>query len=313
MEKLKQKKTLIEKELIKLQPEEIEWSKDVIEKIQEFTTRGKMLRGSLFLRTYEILGGKKDYSKVALALELTQSAILSHDDIMDKDNTRRGKETIHKQYTNIINDEHYGYSMAMCLGDIGFFQAFKHLPQEVIDIYADEMTKCAYGQMQDIHYTYSNQEITPKQIINIYKYKTARYTFSLPMMIAAKLAGKEEKIFSELGENLGIIFQIIDDQLGILGDKKEIGKTPGADITENKKTLHRYYLLQKYPELKKYYGTTITNEQLQLIQQKTQEIQPIINQTLSTYTKKVDELIQKLPCEKQFFEELSQYNLKRLK
>lgn len=314
MDKLKQKKDFIQTFIKNLKPSKILWSDDTFHKINSFSSQGKMIRGSLFLRTYELLGGKKDFISVAAALEITQSGILAHDDVMDKDDFRRGLKTIHKQYEEHINNTHFGYSMAICFGDIAFFESFKHIPKKAIKIYSEEMINCAYGQMQDIHYTYSDKEITKKQILEVYRLKTARYTFSLPMMLAAKLANQNVKTYEKLGEHLGIIFQIIDDDIGIFGTKEEIGKTPGSDIKENKKTIHRLLLLKKYPNLKKYYGYEVSEKELELIRNKTLEIKKEIDEIITHHQTKIDEIIKKIPSPtKEFIQNLSKYNLSRRK
>lgn len=313
MDKLKQKKQQIMSSINQISHQETPWSNDVVKKIINFSSQGKMLRGSLFLRTYEILGGTKDVTKIAAALEITQSGILAHDDVMDKDDHRRSMPTIHKQYQDIIPDEHYSYSMAICFGDIAFFESFKHIPKELINIYCEEMINCAYGQMQDIQFTYSNKEPTKQEILEVYKLKTARYTFSLPMMLAAKLTQKNVELFKELGEHLGIIFQIIDDEIGLFSSKEQIGKTPGSDIEENKKTLHRHFLLQQSPELKKLFGKKPSTQELETIREHAKKIKPKIQEIITIHHEKSKELIQKLSCDKKFFEELSNYNLNRLK
>ena len=64
----------------------------------------------------------------------------------------------------------------------------------------------------------------------------------------AILAKQSEQVIvqlNELGKTLGLIFQIKDNELGLFGDTKKIGKPVGSDIREGKKTLYYYYLLQK--------------------------------------------------------------------
>ncbi|MEK7851717.1 MAG: polyprenyl synthetase family protein, partial [Deltaproteobacteria bacterium] len=62
------------------------------------------------------------------------------------------------------------------------------------------------------------------------------------------LAGKDEvvvKKMEELGKYLGVIFQIKDDEIGLFGEEKEIGKAVGGDIKERKKTLYYLYLFDR--------------------------------------------------------------------
>jgi geranylgeranyl diphosphate synthase type I len=48
-----------------------------------------------------------------------------------------------------------------------------------------------------------------------------------------------------LGETLGIIFQIKDDEIGLFGEAAETGKPVGSDIKEGKKTLYYGYLQRR--------------------------------------------------------------------
>jgi geranylgeranyl diphosphate synthase type I len=100
--------------------------------------------------------------------------------------------------------------------------------------------------MADINFGFSAEIPKPDDIISCYISKTARYSFSLPLVIGAALAGQNRKILDrleKLGENLGLIYQIRDDELGIYGRKDLTGKPVGSDISEGKKTLYFSLLL----------------------------------------------------------------------
>jgi geranylgeranyl diphosphate synthase type I len=76
--------------------------------------------------------------------------------------------------------------------------------------------------------------------MTLYAHKTGRYSFSLPLVAGALLAGKtldQCKSLEALGEHMGVAFQIRDDELGIFGSQEELGKPIGSDIREGKKTL----------------------------------------------------------------------------
>jgi len=221
------------------------WGTDVVERYRTFALSGKMIRGCLTILGYEMFTNQSsdEVVKLAAAMELFQSALLIHDDIMDRDTMRRGDKTVFTQYQEIgekkkINDAlHFGESMGICVGDIGFFWGFSLLGEltvepsiktSVLSTIVAELTKVGIAQMQDV--AFGHQETTPhkEEILNLYRYKTARYTFSLPLMVGSIVAGQSDKTvktLEKLGENLGIIFQLKDDQLDAESDLREGKKT----------------------------------------------------------------------------------------
>src|SRR5205085_11682699 len=80
------------------------------------------------------------------------------------------------------------------------------------------------------------------------------------------------KNLESLGEDLGLIYQIKDDELGLFEDEKTTGKPKGSDIRENKKTLLRFYLFKNASDnlsslLKKSFGNSnITKEEVDALQ-----------------------------------------------
>jgi geranylgeranyl diphosphate synthase type I len=183
------------------------WGPDALKKIREIVSEGKTIRGSLVLLVHDILGGhvKNDALRVAAAYELIQTGLVIHDDIMDHDTIRRGKPTLHVQYKN--------EALAMCVGDILFFLAHELLAGSKVQTVSDKIfQEVGIAQMEDVAGTAKSK----KEVVSLYRYKTARYTFSLPMMAGAILAdadGETIDLLEKLGENMGILFQIQDDRL----------------------------------------------------------------------------------------------------
>ncbi len=255
------------------------WAEDTITRLTDFATRGKMIRGALILLSAEMFGSKKPTEsaiKCALALELAHSALLVHDDIMDQDLLRRGEPTIFAQYQNqnqkqrIVDRNHYGESQAICFGDLTIFLAFEILaslsePQtrgQIITFFAQELAKVCLGQMQDVRQGYCRQAVELKDILNLYTYKTARYTFSLPLAMGGLLTKQDAATINnllKLGETLGLLFQIKDDELGLFGDSQITGKPVGADIKAGKQTLYYFYVYRhakadEKQKLKEFFG-----------------------------------------------------------
>lgn len=236
---------------------------DFFDVLEEFCASGKMLRGSLFLFSAESYGYKIDHQllNVACSLEFMHSALLIHDDIMDNDTLRRGKKTIFANYTDMAKHEaisdpnHYGISMGIIVGDIALFMAQEMATyfdsnklQRLLQFYTRELRFVGIGQLLDYSYGAKNIEVEPDDIKRMYIDKSARYSFALPLALGGIAAGKSEdeiKTIECLGEYMGLIFQLIDDELGMFGDEKEIGKPVGSDIQENKKTFMRSILMKK--------------------------------------------------------------------
>lgn len=104
------------------------------------------------------------------------------------------------------------------------------------------------AQIADVGF--GTQETLPSldEILEVYVYKTARYTITLPLCAGASFAGRPDAIpaLEAIGDPLGIVFQLQDDYLGLFGDEKELGKPVGSDIREGKKTP---FMIRLLPQL----------------------------------------------------------------
>lgn len=225
--------------------------------LETFTRGGKRIRGGLVRLGYETFGGRnfKAILPVSAALELTHGAILVHDDIIDQDTLRHNRPTVHKVYEKFHKknykkgeSEHFGESMAICVGDAGFYEAISliaqsnfrsHLKIGAIERLIDTMANTVYGEALDVDLG-ARDKISEKLVNSINTLKTSYYTFVGPLKIGAILAGATENrlgAFEEYGLPLGLAFQIQDDVLGMFGDVKKIGKSTDSDIRQGKNTL----------------------------------------------------------------------------
>lgn len=245
-----------------------ELGEDVTARLLDYSSGGKMIRGALVTLGYGLGGGTQPESvlPIAAAMELTQSFLLIHDDIMDNDDQRRGKPAVHKQYADVAwkrgfqgDNRHYGHAMAICAGDVAFFLALgligeaELLPQtyrRLVRQFAEEVALVGVAQMHDVTNGVDTADVAEDRIMRLYRYKTGRYTFSLPLMLGAIAAQADETVIRELGalgEEIGIIFQIKDDEIGIFATDDRSGKPVGSDVTENKKTVLRSRLFAAAP------------------------------------------------------------------
>ena len=251
--------------------------KENLEYFNDLNSDGKLIRGFLIALGYKILKENINYSYyLSLAYEIFQTSILIHDDIIDDDNLRRGKKTIH--YTNYLKykslneleSKKVSESIGICLGDYGIFKVneiitnhYKEDPNfsKLFDYYNKMVLKIVEGELMDIILSlegkYKQIENLENNLKIIYKLKSAFYSIIGPLSLGLILGGIDDNKLEEInifGEKLGIAFQIQDDIFGIYSDN---GKVIGADIKEFKQTLLFSYTMknEKYKnDLLKYYG-----------------------------------------------------------
>ena len=241
-------------------------------RLDAYAQSGKMIRGILVRLGYELCAPEapdaamdRVLDRAGAAMEFLQAGLLIHDDIMDRDTMRRGGVTVHTQYERDAQEAraedpaHHGVSLGVCAGDVAFFlgyQVLASLPvpagmqeraRRVAAFAAEELCWVGVAQMQDVRNGAGGlgSDPDPAQILRVYRYKTGRYTFSLPLVIGAMLADGSSahvEALDQAGENLGVVFQLKDDELGIFGDAGQSGKRTDSDIREDKKTLLRHFL-----------------------------------------------------------------------
>lgn len=248
--------------------------------LKRLSLGGKRVRGYL-IKLGAMLFEKDDdsYVDLAAAIEIFQTAILIHDDIIDEAVKRRGMQTINSKYPG-----HIGISKAICIGDLGFFISYriinnanisKELKDEIVKIYSKTLHNTVNGEIVDVELPLKpvsyHKRMSEKIIYDIYVNKTAWYTIIGPVLIGAASANAKEEDkqrLIEMGTNLGIAFQIKDDLLGIYQDANKMGKTLN-DIKEGKQTIIYKYAIDhaSKDELKiieKYYGNSLVTKKQSL-------------------------------------------------
>ncbi|OGZ79382.1 MAG: hypothetical protein A2358_00245 [Candidatus Staskawiczbacteria bacterium RIFOXYB1_FULL_37_44] len=218
--------------------------KDILKTLKEFSLRpAKRIRAILVIYGYLLSGGKdkKNILKTAIFIELIHNFLLIHDDILDEEKMRRGKPALHhtfeneKYLKNKSEKEYYGISMAVVMGDMMEFLARRILSQskfsgknkiEAIKKLEQILISTAHGEIFEywLRKTQEKGTVREKDVFEIYKNKTAYYTFVGPLQMGALLAGAPTKmllLLEKIGVPLGIAFQIEDDIKDIDSDLKE--------------------------------------------------------------------------------------------
>jgi geranylgeranyl diphosphate synthase type I len=232
--------------------------RDAVACYQKLLPTGKHIRPFLFSLGHRLGPNQLSDTDKRLAsgsIEVLHNAFLIHDDIVDNSDLRRGEDTVHVAYAKRAEDagypglaSEYGKSLALNIGDVGqalaqdFIFATSAPPDlqlKAIRLLNLHLQNTVVGQLLDLEYT-ALKDLTEAQVLQIQTYKTAFYTFVLPLCMGCVLAGGEPRmiaVLEEYGKAVGIAFQIQDDYLGLFGDEKKVGKPVTSDITEGKKTL----------------------------------------------------------------------------
>lgn len=208
---------------------------------------GKRIRACLVSLGYGLVKNDKNAYDVllpSLSYELFQTGILAHDDIIDNSDYRRFKPSMHKD----LGSGHNGVSKSICVGDLGIVAAIEIINMSSFDAtiklraisHQNKVFSATIaGELKDIEYSYCNT-VAEKDILEMYRLKTAQYTVAGPLVLGAVLAGADDekiKIISDFGEAVGICFQIRDDILGMFGSEAKLGKSITSDMCEGKKTV----------------------------------------------------------------------------
>ena len=176
-----------------------------------------------------MLGGKQsDAISAASAVEMIHNFTLVHDDIMDNDEMRHGVTTTHKKFD---------IPLAILAGDVLYSKAYNTISSK--SKLSKTCIEICEGQVGDIKFAENKRIPTGKEYIKMIEKKTAvLFEVSCAMgAICAKRKEKDVKNLSSFGKNLGIVFQITDDLIGIIGDSNITKKPVGNDIREGKKSL----------------------------------------------------------------------------
>ncbi len=216
---------------------------------------GKRLRPTLVLEAAECCGlSAKKALKTAAALEMIHTYSLIHDDLpaMDDDDLRRGKPTNHKVF---------GEAMAILAGDGLLTKAFEAAAENAADLKlkgketAELIRLIAYGaggegmvggQVADLAAEGMSKKISKAAAAKVLEAVHRRKTGALivaSLDAGAVMAGASESKRDALrsyGECIGLAFQIADDVLDVVGDKKKLGKR-GSDRDNDKLTYASLY------------------------------------------------------------------------
>ncbi len=255
---------------------------------------GKRLRPLLVVLSARIFGlGEELALYPAASVEILHNFTLIHDDIMDRDEFRRGVPTVHKVY---------GEAMAILAGDLLFAKSYEALlkladygiPSDRLIKALKELTWAAItvaeGQALDMEFE-RRTDVTIDEYLRMVFKKTAAL-FKASAYIGAVIAGADEgslERISNFAKYIGIAFQIRDDELGLVGDEKVLGKPIYSDLREGKKTLPVIYALNNTSEQSKKFILNVLGNRNACVDDLRRAAELIIESGALEYSNKVAE------------------------
>ncbi|MDZ7744453.1 MAG: polyprenyl synthetase family protein [Candidatus Saccharibacteria bacterium] len=223
------------------------------DKICRFATEGgKRFRPALAYVTASSFG-KSDIAP-HLALEAFHKFLLTHDDIIDRDDVRYNASTVHANLAKLCrkkaDQEHFGNSLAIIGGDLLAAGSYKivlnsHLTNanklELISLLIEATEEVAWGWYDQFLMDYlplDSEELSQGRIETSMAWVTGKYSIKLPLLFGYGVAGVPPPAgLEKLADTLGLLFQTGDDIIGLFGKPDDTGKSNDGDISQGKKTL----------------------------------------------------------------------------
>ena len=206
---------------------------------------GKRMRPAIAL-----LAGKfGDYNAdlhvpLAASIELLHTATLVHDDVIDASPSRRGRDTANALFNN---------AASVMLGDFMFAHSAELIARtddtQVVRLFAHTIMAIAGGELHQDMSAYDYGQDTLNYFGRI-EGKTASLfaTSAEGGAMVARCTPTEREALRDVGLNVGMAFQVVDDILDFAGDEEEMGKPIGSDLMQGTLTLPSLLLMDRYPK-----------------------------------------------------------------
>jgi geranylgeranyl pyrophosphate synthase len=213
---------------------------------------GKRLVSCSVILTYKGFTNRIDdrILNFSIGLELYRHAILVHDDLVDKDELRRGFQTIHKLYSEEY-DSRFGNGLAVFAGNmlsaigqkafcISGFESENIV--RILNMANDGYRAVNESQILDLLFEYKVPDVDEWYAMAS---KRAASLFRVALSAGAVLANASEKdieLLNEVGIHIGYSFDIQDDIIDLFASEEQYGRKPGGDVLKQKKPLHIVYM-----------------------------------------------------------------------
>jgi heptaprenyl diphosphate synthase len=229
----------LEEHLLRLEPLLVESVLTGDSFLDEVTTHllaagGKRLRPVLALATATSGSseGTREDLLGAVAVELVHLASLYHDDVMDEATVRRNVESVNARFGNLV---------AIVAGDFLLARSAEiaaGLGTEIAGLLAATLGELCQGQVAEVHSAFQvgrSEESYARAIAG--KTASLMATSCRIGALTGGLGRDEVDAFTQFGRYFGMVFQVRDDILDVVGTEAELGKPAGQDLAEGIYTL----------------------------------------------------------------------------
>lgn len=224
---------------------------------------GKGLRPAVVLFCCGAAGGEEDWAlAAAAAAEVTHNWTLIHDDVIDRDELRRGGPTVHNDLAArgsaelglaAAEAEHYGLTVALLAGDMGPCWAahlLSRVPENGVttaetawrlgtELAAAAVPAILAGEAEDVRLSRAPlAEVTVEAVEDMLAKKTGAL-YEWCARAGATVGGGTPDVVAKVGafgRSCGTAFQHVDDTLPYFADEGETGKAAASDLREGKRT-----------------------------------------------------------------------------
>jgi octaprenyl-diphosphate synthase len=214
----------------------------IVSAIGEYLLRsgGKRFRAKLLLLSAKICGYRGDqHISMASLIEFMHTATLLHDDVVDRAELRRGIESANSKWGN---------EACVLVGDFLFTKCFSLMVEtgnwKILQTISKATTIMALGELEELINT-NDLSLTEENYLYIIARKTASLISAATQIgaILGNVSEEKERALAEFGMDVGIAFQLIDDNLDYTSKEEEFGKKIGIDLQDGKITLPLIFTL----------------------------------------------------------------------
>lgn len=216
---------------------------------------GKYLRPRLVALAYAGFGGRSDrvVDRLTTSVQCLHVALCIHDDVIDGDPVRHGRPTLQAVVADRevaagrpADAERQGLAAGLLAGDLALTVAVREAVSAaalvphgltLVEELLEAIETAVAGEVLDVRG--EHLPLSAGGAIRVAELKTAAYSVELPLRWGARAAGADRAALEQIsavGRNIGVAYQLVDDDLGVFGDPGVTGKSAGSDLRSGKRT-----------------------------------------------------------------------------